>query len=89
MDEKNKQIAHRRIVAGRGIPRNHARIKQFASHRRTAVAMDVLNFLCPSVQQQQGSGGEKPFVRGRVPEWLIRRSFSLEYVVVGVRLQRR
>ena len=26
MDEKNNKIAHRRIVAGRGIPRNHARI---------------------------------------------------------------
>jgi hypothetical protein len=26
MDEKNKKIAHRRLVAGPGIPRNHARI---------------------------------------------------------------
>jgi hypothetical protein len=32
-DEKNDEIAHRRIVAGREILRNYRAKQQFASHR--------------------------------------------------------
>ena len=39
MDEKNDQIAHRRIVAGRGIPRNHARINNSPATGQTAFSV--------------------------------------------------
>ena len=41
MDEKNNKIAHRRIVAERGIPRNHARINNSDSNRFAKMISDV------------------------------------------------
>src|SRR5882762_8966140 len=66
MDEKNNKIAHRRIVAGRGIPRNHARIDNSPATTKGLPRKFRISSSAWSLRTHPGS----PRIHGKLhPDW--------------------